>query len=142
MNLNKINHAIVTTTLITSMACLALPNFAFANKSFAQSCKLGETCAVPGNDGGQTIFKMSPATGIHYICEIKSNKDSLKFAITSGKEFSITKGNGVYNANPAATVAIEGRFEHPNNPHDEGEIRITKLPFSSDGTVKCYPKQS
>ncbi|MBA3660581.1 MAG: hypothetical protein H0W64_02540 [Gammaproteobacteria bacterium] len=126
---------------IAASACYFPIAEAFPVKSLAQTCELGSTCPVPGNDGGQTVYKVTPSSGLNYVCEVKSDAGSLKFSITPGKDFKMTHGGGLYNANPSAKVEINGRFENPNNQDDTGEIRITKMPLSADGNVTCYVKK-
>lgn len=124
---------------LAAASCFAISAEAAPLKTMSQNCELGNTCPIPGNDGGQTRFTVKPKDGTHYLCEIKSDGGSLKFSITSGKDFSIDHGSGLFNANPESTVEIKGRFKNPENTNSQGEIRITQLPTSADGTVKCYP---
>ena len=137
---NKTKQTILAITLLATTTC-SLP-YAFATTLHrAQNCELGETCKVPGSDGGQTTYSVTPKSGFVYQCDVKSDGGSLKFSITSGEDFNITQGSGLYNANPASAVEIKGRFANPENTNEKGLIKITKLPLSSDGTVKCYPKK-
>lgn len=107
----------------------------------AQNCSLGSECPIPGNDGGHTYFAISPANGMNYTCTVKSDGGSLKVLVKGGKDFSLTQGSGIYNANPDSVIKISGRFDKPNDPNDQGEIRFHKLPLSSDGSVTCSQDQ-
>lgn len=119
---------------------VALSASAMAN-TMAQNCELRNTCPVPGNDGGITQFIVRPSTGLDYVCEVKSNNGKLRFALTGGGDFSLTQGFGLgYVANPKTIIEIKGRFKHPNDPKAQGKIKITRLPFSSEGTATCYAK--
>lgn len=129
---------------LASACALSLPIYAAKATSLAQNCQLGATCPIPGNDGGKTVIKVFPNNGLHYTCDVKSEGKSLKFSVGGGKNFKIRSGDSFYNANPTTTISIDGRFNNPENPQSEGEIKFTKLPFSdSDGTVTCYatPKE-
>lgn len=140
--LNKIltRKVMLITTALVATCAINTPSIAAKNSSWSQKCELGQTCPIPGNDGGQTTVKVMPSTGMRYRCEVTSEGGgSLKFAVKEGKDFKITHGNSIYNANPGATIQIDGRFEHPENPQAIGEIRFIKLPFSTDGTVTCNP---
>lgn len=100
-------------------------------------CELGSTCIIPSEKGGQTYFNISPSTGNNYICKIKAKSESVKFTITSGKDFSILKGDGLYNANPEVDVTIIGRFSNPENPDSKGQIKFTHIPTSGEGEITC-----
>lgn len=138
--IKKILQKSVATSLSAACCLTSIPALSSASTTLHQSCNLGEECPIPGNDGGQTVYNVTPANGMHYVCEVKSSSESLKFAVTSGKNFNIIKGNSIYNANPTATIEITGRFDSPNDPHAQGEIKFTRLPLSSsEGTVRCSP---
>lgn len=106
----------------------------------SQRCELGSICSIPGNDGGETYFTITPKDGQNYICEVNSKGDSLKIWVGDGKDFSLQKGGGLYNANPNTTIEISGRFKNPNDPKDEGQIKFKQMPLSSEGEVKCSKK--
>lgn len=133
MNIKTLTHnAFVSTALLA----VSLP--AFANGLQAQSCSLGSTCPIPGNDGGQTVFAITPASGTSYTCKIHADAGSLKVIVSAGKDFKITQGDGIYNANPETTIQIKGRFKQPDKNDDAGEIKFSKVPLTSDGNVSCY----
>lgn len=136
--LNKFNKIAGSLALLSFVALPMNPSAYAKTKILAEKCKLGETCTIPGDDGGQTVYEFTPETGTHYVCEINSNKESLKFIVSGGLNFNLIKGGGLYNANPNATVELEGRFDKPEEPTNKGQIKITQLPLSSTGTVKCY----
>lgn len=134
--MKKFNRSILV-TLIASSLLFSATAFA-APKTLAQNCELGNTCPVPGNDGGQTLYTVTPKSGTEYACEFNSSGDSMRFSIFGGKDFHLTHGYGIYTASPEAKVIVKGRFENPNDQNDIGVIKITRLPLSADGTVKCY----
>lgn len=140
MKLNSLLRTITVSGLIVGLSLPLSSSFANQSRSFAQNCQLGSECPIPGNDGGSTYYSIQPENGTNYVCEVKAESGSLKFAVISGKDFDITQGKGVYNANPTTTVEIKGRFKNPENAKDEGQIKFLKLPMSSDGSVKCSPK--
>lgn len=127
-------------SVIPSLIGIAMFNTATANPVLhSQRCELGSTCSIPGNDGGETYYTITPKDGQNYRCEIKSKGDSLKIWVGDGKDFSLEKGGGLYNANPNATIEISGRFKNPNDSRDEGQIKFKQMPLSSEGEVKCSP---
>lgn len=106
----------------------------------SQFCDLGKDCSFLSNDLGGNHFKVTPFWGTKYICDVSSNGGSLKFFVTGGHHFTVKHGWGYYNANPYTTVEVIGEFKNPNDTGEQGEIRITRLPFTADGSVRCYPK--
>lgn len=123
---------------VAALTCISMTSFAHA---MAQSCALGDTCPLPGNDGGETYFVVSPSSGTDYICEVRSKGDSMKFLVSSGKHFKILSGGGYYNANQEATVDVRGRFKNPDDPNDSGQIKFSHVPLTAEGSVKCQPKK-
>ncbi len=122
-----------------------IPGFALASACYAgehglnaENCKLGSTCNIPGNDGGETYYSITPASGQKYKCDLKSKGDSLKIWVGDGKDFNFEKGGGYYNVNSTMTIEVSGRFKQPDDPNDVGQIKFKKLPLSSEGEVKCY----
>jgi hypothetical protein len=125
------------TIAIGGLLSTNIPSYAKSTSVNASRCELGQECAIPGDNGGHTYFSIKPENGMSYSCVIKSDGGSLKTFVKGGKDFHITQGYGIYNANPENVISIKGRFDKPNDPQDKGEIRFHKLPLSSDGTVKC-----
>lgn len=119
---------------IFCLSLFALPSY--ASLAMAQRCQLGDTCPIPGDDGGITYFLISPANGVNYRCNITSTQNKLHILLHSGKDFKILSGGGYYSANPTVIVDINGRFANPDDPKTEGQIKITKL-AGTEGTVQC-----
>lgn len=136
--MKKIKNLLIAGSILSTLACASIVQA--TNLPTSQNCQLGNTCLIPGDDGGQTHFVVTPATGTSYACKVKSDGGSLKFSVTSGKDFKITEGKGLYNANPESTLQIKGRFKNPDDANAKGEIRFTKLPLSVDGSVTCIPQ--
>lgn len=136
----KVMHQFIFSTVASCLCCSAIAAQASTNL-LSQNCNLGDTCPIPGSDGGETHFAITPTSGVHYACELKSSGGSLKVLVTSGKNFKIIEGSGFYNANPENTLEIKGRFKKPEDPNNQGEIKFARVPFTAEGTVKCYAKQ-
>lgn len=129
MDVKKLTRSIFAAAILSGVCVTAQ----------AANCALGTNCAIPTYTGESAKISVSPVSGTNYLCTVTSSSEhsSLKFNVSSGRDYVITHGDGYYKARPSATFLVEGYF-NPNHPYAQGEIKIT--PYSGTGTVSCYPK--
>lgn len=128
MDVKKLTRSILAAALMSGVCVTAQ----------AANCALGMNCLIPTYSGESLNVNVSPVSGANYMCTVTSTSErtSLKFNVSGGKDFVITHGDGYYKARPSVTFLVEGYF-NPNYPFAQGDIKIT--PYSGSGTVSCYP---
>jgi len=110
---------------------------ATSQQRLSERCDIGDTCSIPGNDGGVTYYSVKPSLGVKYKCDIESESGKLRFWVTSDEQYQIISGNGYYVANPSVSLEVTGRFKDPNDQNTEGQLKFIKL-LGNSGKVTCY----
>lgn len=131
--MKKLLYPLASTCLLLGLAVAV--NAAPANIQ-AQNCKLGDTCKLYDNSSDVVYFKVTPKSGNIYRCDVKTDNGDAMIWVSGGKDFSVKHGDGPYRIQGATTINLDGNFDNPADPNDEGQIKIRSI-SGSNGNVKC-----
>jgi hypothetical protein len=127
-------------SLLCGLSVLPFQTYAKGSQVMAESCALGSTCTIPGNDGGLTYFIVTPKTGTDYNCTVWTEPGA-EFSVWAfdGKDYNIESGDGVFTVNPRVLLQIKGKFVNPNDPSSVGQIKFQAISNPAKGYVTCNP---